>query len=141
MTSRQYIYRVAAVVKVTDGDTYWMSLNIGFRNTLLVNVRLNGYDCPESNKGSEFERAQARVARIRAVSFLVAVVPGSSLWVWTEPDPDSFGRWLGDVWLESDTDQWPARHLGAELRAAGLASVWPTRWRDEFDTGLAAGRA
>lgn len=133
-TSQQYIYRITEVVKVTDGDTFWLRLDVGFRQTLLVNLRLSGYDCPERTRGSERERAMAREAQQVAALFLQErVVRGAgSLWVRTEQDPDNFGRWLGDVWRE-DPDG-IRRHLGAELRSHDLASVWPRRWRDEFDT-------
>lgn len=135
VTSRQYVYRVTEVVKVTDGDTYWLRVDVGFRANHLINVRLLGYDCPERTRGSAREKAEAVRARSVATDFLEPAVarPRASLWVRTEADPDSFGRWLGDVWLESDGDQWPEKHLGAALRDQKLASVWPTRWRDEFD--------
>lgn len=120
----QYIYRVTEVVKVTDGDTYWFRLDVGFRGTLLVNIRLSGWDCPERHKGSAFERAQAAVATEAAQRYLEA--PGG-LWVQTQPDPDDFGRWLGDVWNESGT------HLGDYLAALELATPWPTRWHEVYD--------
>ena len=132
MTSRQYVYRVTEVVKVTDGDTYWIKVDVGFRATVLVNIRLDGYDCPERNSGSLFEKNSAATATAFASLWLRDAL-GTGLWVRTEKDPDNFGRWLGDVWVEYDGDQWPERHLGAELRAQGLASIWPTRWRQEFD--------
>lgn len=137
MTTRQYIYRVTEVVKVTDADTAWLKLDVGFRQSLLVNIRLLGYDAPERTKGSAHEKAEAVRATSVATEFLAPAVPipGTSLWVRCQKDPDSFGRWLGDVWLESDGDIWPERHLGAELRSRGLASVWPQRWRSEFDPG------
>ncbi len=136
MTTRAYTYRIVEVVKVTDADTFWLQLDVGFRQTLLVNIRLHGYDAPERNRGSAHEKAEAIRATSLATEFLAPSVPrpGASLWVRTEKDPDDFGRWLGDIWLESDGDQWPERHLGAELRSHGLASLWPTRWRDEYGT-------
>lgn len=135
MATRPYIFRIAETVKVVDGDSYWFQLHIGFRNTLLVNIRLSGYDCPERTRGSAHEKAEAARATSVTTEFLSPVVPipESSLWVRCQKDPDNFGRWLGDIWRESDGDQWPERHLGAELRSHGLASIWPTRWRSEFD--------
>jgi len=136
MRTQPYVYRVTEVVKITDGDTYWLRLDVGFRQTMLVNVRLLGYDCPERNRGSEREKDAARRAtKVAELFFGYALDPesGVTCWVRTEPDPDDFGRWLGDVWDESDGDPWPEEHLGAALRREGLASVWPTRWREEFD--------
>lgn len=137
MPTLPYIFRVTEVVKVTDGDSYWLRVAVGFRQITLVNIRLSGYDCPERNRGSEREKAAAVRAQQLAAKFLRTQevdgggrYDGGILWVRTEPDPDNFGRWLGDVWVETgDT----VRHLGAELREAGLASVWPMRWRDEYD--------
>jgi endonuclease YncB( thermonuclease family) len=134
--ARPYIARITEVIKVTDGDTYWVRVDPGYRATFgPLKIRLLGYDCPERTKGSAFERSEAIRAKSVATEFLAPVtpIPGASLWVRTEKDPDDFGRWLGDVWVESDGDQWPERHLGAELRDKGLASIWPTRWRTEFD--------
>lgn len=129
MTERQYVYKITEVVKVTDGDTYWLRVDVGFRGTLLINVRLMGYDCPEARRGSEYERAQAVAARDAAETFLTRVTLDS--WVRTEKDPDNFGRWLGHIWQEPEPGVvWP---LGNWLRDLKLASVWPTRWREEFD--------
>lgn len=131
MTTRPYIYPVDQVVKVTDGDTFWLRLDVGFRELLLVDIRLSGYDCPELNSGSLNERAQGKRARDVTTLFLGGLAWPGRLWVRTEHDPDSFGRWLGDVWVETPDEQ--QTHLGDVLRQRDLASVWPTRWRDEFD--------
>lgn len=37
MTTQQYVYKVANVHRVVDGDTYWFYLDVGFRQTGLVN--------------------------------------------------------------------------------------------------------
>lgn len=131
MTSQQYVYKVSNVRRVVDGDTYWLDLDVGFRQTGLVNIRLSGYDCPERAKGSAHEREQAKYATGYADAWLLAT-PGV-LWVRTEPDPDDFGRWLGEIWAEDEGGT--KRLLGEYLRSLGLASIWPQRWRDEFDTG------
>lgn len=131
MTERQYVYKITEVVKVTDGDTYWLRVDVGFRQEILINVRLFGWDCPESNRGSEFEKAQAVQARQAALDFFAQTF--SPLWIHTEKDPDNFGRWLGDIWQERS-----GTHLGNYLRSYDLASEWPTRWRDEFETTLEA---
>jgi endonuclease YncB( thermonuclease family) len=130
MTERQYVYKIAEIVKVTDGDTYWLHVDAGFRAHILINVRLNGYDCPEAHKGSDWEKDQATKARDIATAFLTG--NAGHLWIQTEKDPDNFGRWLGDIWAEHPDGYGPFR-LGEGLRNMGLASVWPTRWRDEYD--------
>lgn len=132
MTSQQYVYRVARVEKVTDGDTFWLHLDIGFRETLLIDCRLDGWDCPETNRGSDYEKQQAKAATALTTDFLTN--PAAPLWVRTEKDPDDFGRWLGDVWQE--TGDGTQTHLGDVLAAQQLASPWPTRWHEMYDTTL-----
>jgi endonuclease YncB( thermonuclease family) len=132
VTARQYVYRVTDVVKVTDGDTYWLRADVGFRQEILIDCRLDGWDCPETNRGTAYERAQAKVARAFSANWLTAALL-EGLWIRTEKDPDDFGRWLGDLWTEAGDDE---DHLGATLAAARLASAWPTRWREVYDTTL-----
>lgn len=127
--TQDHVYRVSTVERVVDADTYWFHLDVGFRGTLLVNIRLHGYDCPERRKGSANERQQALYATGYADAWLLK--PPGDLWVHTEPDPDSFGRWLGQVWAEKSNGD--RTYLGEYLRSLGLASVWPQRWHDEFD--------
>jgi endonuclease YncB( thermonuclease family) len=129
MPTLPYVYQVVDIVKVSDADTYWLRLSVGFRQMILVNVRLLGYDGPERHRGSTREKNLAVVASVFAEAFLKSE---QSLWVRTEPDPDSFGRWLGEIWREDNAGK--KTFLGAELHEAGLASVWPTRWSDEYDT-------
>jgi hypothetical protein len=31
MTERQYVYKITEVVKVVDGDSYWLRVDVGFR--------------------------------------------------------------------------------------------------------------
>lgn len=129
VSQRQYIYKISQVVKVTDGDTYWLRVDVGFRQEILINGRLLGYDCPEKTRGSDFEKVKAAEAHELAHGFLSMLLP---LWVRTVKDPDNFGRWLVDIWADSGRPEEEV-HLGPYLRLKGLASEWPTRWRDEYD--------
>ena len=83
----EHVYRVKAVERVVDADTYWLHLDVGFRGTLLVNIRLNGYDCPERRQGSANEKQHALYATGYADAWLLR--PPGDLLVHTEPDPDS----------------------------------------------------
>lgn len=127
-----HTYRVAEVHKVTDGDTFWLYLDVGFYLTHLTHIRLHGYDTPEKFKPSSPDEAAAAQAATGYVTrwFEWALTsPRVSLWVRTEPDPDSFGRWLGQIWAQDD-EFGTVEELGALLFSRGLASVWPQRWRD-----------
>ena len=125
--TREYVQRVTEVVRVVDGDTYHLRVSLPFYLSAVITVRLDGFDCPEINSGTVAERNAGQVAKSIAAGFLTQ----PTLWVRTEKDPDNFGRWLGDVWSEdADGNQ---THLGDTLRAQGLASIWPTRWHEEFE--------
>jgi endonuclease YncB( thermonuclease family) len=131
VTTQQYVYRVTEVVKVTDGDTYWLRLDVGFRQEILIDCRLDGWDAPEMTKGSDYEKQQAKIARQVASDWLTAALK-VGLWIRTEKDPDDFGRWLGDLWTET-SDGLVADHLGMALASQKLASAWPTRWHEVYD--------
>lgn len=114
-----YSYRLDRIERVTDGDTFWLHLDVGFRTTVLAHCRLNAADCPELRASDSAERQAGQEARDFAAEFLAWPCT-----VTTWKDPDSFGRWLTDVRREGGTD------LASGLVAAGLATRWPTRWRD-----------
>jgi endonuclease YncB( thermonuclease family) len=129
MTTQQYVFKINSILKVTDGDTFWAYCNVGFRETKLIEVRLLGFDAPEKYRGDAYEKEQAAKATEVTTEFLTNA-PGV-LWVRTEEDPDDFGRWLGEVWWE--TDDGTQTYLGDVLRDQGLASIWPTRWHEEYE--------
>lgn len=129
MPSREYVARVVEIVKVTDGDTFWVRVDVGYRANVLINVRLLDYDTPELRSGSSYEKRQGGFAAQVTQDFLRLTNVGS-LWIRTEKDPDSFGRWLGEVWREVGEEK---QYLGETLLASGLAARWPERWRDVYD--------
>ena len=130
-TTKQYVYKVVAVERFVDGDTFWLRVDVGFREWVLIDCRLDGYDTAETHMGSDTEKAVGRLAASFTEDWLTGHLASDTVWVQTEKDPDSFGRWLGTVWYEAADGT--AGHLGVALRALGYASVWPTRWHEEYD--------
>jgi endonuclease YncB( thermonuclease family) len=116
------------LVRDVDGDTFWLSVDydVGFRqhSTFVQEIRLGGADCPEKHKGSVFERSEA----VRAQNLTTGWLRSHTLAMRSEPIPDDFGRWLGYVW-----DATTGVYLVDDLAAAGLATIWPTRWRQVYD--------
>lgn len=89
-----YTYRVAEVVRVVDGDTVDLRVDLGFHVELLERFRLAGIDTPEL-VGAERRRGLEAAAWLDAT--LRAASPGA---LWVESDKlDSFRRWLGTLWL------------------------------------------
>jgi micrococcal nuclease len=85
-----YRYR-ATVRRVLDADTFILDVDLGFRVTASLNIRLNGYDAPELRepRGQE-ARAFAELLLKEAREIVIE----------TYKDQRSFERWIGDVYLD-----------------------------------------
>jgi len=101
-----------AIVKhIVDGDTFDILGDAGLQRYPYVTVRVLGIDAPEKN------RPATRVAGLASKAYLEEVMPlGSPIRVATEPDPDSFGRFLVHVTLPDGRD------LGEVMVTAGHAT-------------------
>jgi endonuclease YncB( thermonuclease family) len=102
------IFNIASVDKITDGDTVHVTVDLGFKISARVIVRLKDINCPEI----------ATDAGRAAKSFTTA-------WLHTASQPlklhchgqDKYaGRWLGDI-------QQAGRSLAHELVRADYAEV------------------
>lgn len=107
-----YDYRVIEVVRIVDGDTYDLTIALGFHLTAALRFRLAGVNTPEvygpnataaGAEASEFVRAWLEGRRLRARTYKAG----------------AFGRWLADVY-DADT----LEDLGRALLEAGLAEVY-----------------
>ena len=102
-----YRYR-AQVLRVIDGDTYVIRVDLGFRIGVDVEVRLHGYNCPEL---TAINGREAKAA-------VEAIVLGKTILVETYRDVRSFARWVADLYVDGE-------HLGDHLCRLGMASVRP----------------
>lgn len=89
-----YVYRAQAT-RVIDGDTFVAEVDLGFRASLAVHVRLRGVNAPEHNKPGGAE----------ATSYLADLLMGAGvlgapqLLLQSHKDQRSFERWICDVWI------------------------------------------
>lgn len=82
-----YTYR-ATLVRVIDGDTYVLDLDLGFDIHAHVPVRLLGWDAPEHNTPDGVRATKLAETRLKdATRIMVA----------TEKDEQTFARWLAHV--------------------------------------------
>ena len=90
--AKLYTYK-AKVLRVVDGDTLWVRIDLGFKIKIRQKLRLRGIDTPE------MDTAEGRQAQ-DYVKAVLAKVP----WVIvTTTRPDKFDRYLSDVYYpESD---------------------------------------
>ncbi len=85
-----YVYR-AAVVRVIDGDTYVMTVDLGFYVTVRLTIRLNGVNCPELRE----------VGGPEAKTFVEGVMAGAGqLLLRSYKDRQTFARWVADIWTD-----------------------------------------
>lgn len=107
-TPSPYTYR-AELVRVTDGDTVVLTVDIGFRLTATMPFRLAAINCPEMST------PEGRVARAWAVQWFIV---NPTFAVETAKDPEKYGRWLGTIRPPSGAS------LNEALVTAGMAKPY-----------------
>lgn len=96
-TKPVYCYRVAKVLKVVDGDTADVLLDVGFSTYMRKRLRFMGIDTWET-RGEE--REQGLIAKARLIEILEAA---DAIYVQTEMDAKGkYGRVLAWLWVEKD---------------------------------------
>jgi len=87
-----YTYKIKEIVRVIDGDTVDVTIDLGFDLTKLERVRLAGIDTPESRTKDLAEKHMGLEAKAYLSELLDAA---DDLIVKTEKD-GKFGRMLGE---------------------------------------------
>ena len=95
-----YVYK-ATCLRVVDGDTLDLNIDLGLDSHRHERVRLFGINTPETygvKKDSEEYQAG-----MRSKERLTQLVTGKLLWVETEKDKTGkYGRYLATLWVETD---------------------------------------
>ena len=86
-----YTYKVNQVLRVIDGDTMVVSIDLGFNLALTQTIRIKGIDAPETRTTAVKEKARGLAAK----AFAEAWLQGKHLLIKTTRD-DKYGRMLGD---------------------------------------------
>lgn len=97
-----YTYRVKQLLKVVDGDTIDVEIDLGFDISISKRVRLAGIDTPESRTRDTMEKAFGLESKAR----LKQILEDAETIVIKTEKPDStekFGRVLG--WLHVDSEE------------------------------------
>lgn len=94
-----YEYK-ARIERVIDGDTFELDIDAGFNMHYYTKVRIKDIDCPEKNsRNGEIEkRAGLHVFHWANEKLFWKVVKIKTY------KPDSFGRWLVDMYVNWDND-------------------------------------
>jgi micrococcal nuclease len=114
MPAEIFVYRARAV-RVVDGDTCDLIVDLGFRMTTTQRFRLLGVDTPELHSKDTYERERA-VAAMQALTSMLAQGTGDWPLLIRTQKSDSFGRWLAEIWVENNS-----LHVNDALLAGGYA--------------------
>lgn len=90
-----YEYKVKSIDRVVDGDTVYLTIDLGFYVNYRVKLRIEGIDAPEI-RGPE--RPQGMIVKEYAKELLD--LHQGDLILKTTRKPDKYGRWLGDIFME-----------------------------------------
>lgn len=110
-----YEYRIKQVLRVVDGDTIDVDIDLGFNISYTQRVRLAGIDTPESRTTDKYEKALGLEVKKK----LGELIKGATQIVIRTEKPDSsekYGRILG--WLYLDGSQ---ESVNTALIAGGYA--------------------
>jgi micrococcal nuclease len=92
-----YEYIVSDVIKIVDGDTVDLKIDLGFNIFTVQRIRLAGIDAPELKGLTEEERKHATEAKNFVVNYFEeAKTNGYQIYVKTTLD-DKYGRMLGRI--------------------------------------------
>lgn len=94
-----YEYRVKKLLKVVDGDTIDVDIDLGFDISLTKRVRLAGIDTPESRTSDKFEKTLG----LESKEYLKKNIQDAKSIVIKTELPDStekYGRILGWIYID-----------------------------------------
>jgi len=93
----EYKYK-AKVIRVVDGDTLWVEIDLGMRISKRERIRLLGINAPET-------RGDSRPEGIEAKKYLISLIQknGGSVFVETSKE-GKYGRWLGVLYDNDGND-------------------------------------
>jgi len=104
-----YTYH-ASLLEVTDADTIWVYVDLGFGITTMQQLRFRGIDAPEINTHAGIE-AKAYVGRVLKKAKSIIVRTSKS---------DKYDRYLADVWYGK-------KYKPARSGKASAGSTWLTK--------------
>lgn len=98
-----YVYRVKEVLRVIDGDTVDLDLDVGMYITVRKRIRFLNIDTYELRGGTDETKTLARAAKTRLEELLST--PDSKVYIKTKMDnTGKYGRLLGKLYVIHDSD-------------------------------------
>jgi len=103
----------AEVVRIIDGDTIVLKIDLGFKLFWKVSCRLHGINCPELRSKDAEERKAAKAAK----DFTSSELPIGSMVLVYSVELDKYGRPLVDIFYGD-------KHLNVELVSNNHAKLY-----------------
>ena len=103
----------AEVIRIVDGDTIVLRIDLGFKLSWKVSCRLHGINCPELRSKDAEERIAAKAAK----EFTASELPIGSIVLVYSVELDKYGRPLVDIFYED-------KHLNVELVSNNHAKLY-----------------
>lgn len=95
-TLPNYVYRVPEVVRVIDGDTVDIIIDMGFHTTILKRIRMTDIDTDELRGGTVETKKRANMAKERLEKLLAS----GDVYIQTQMDKTGkYGRLLGKFYV------------------------------------------
>ena len=91
--ANKYTYSNAEVLKIIDGDTIDLLVDLGFDIWKKIRVRLYGINAPET-------RGEERELGLTSKEFLANLIPVGSYIMFDCLGQDKYGRWLGILYKD-----------------------------------------
>ena len=95
------VYRVSSLVKVVDGDTVDVIIDLGFSVFIQQRIRLYGIDTPESRTRDAEEKKYGLLSK-KKLTELCAKASDIELRCPKGNAREKFGRLLGELWVRQD---------------------------------------
>jgi micrococcal nuclease len=110
-----YIYK-GFVLKIIDGDTLDILVDLGFHIQKTIRVRIYGINCPET-------RGEEKDAGLKSKNFVKELIDGKEILLKTHKDKkDKYGRWLAEIQGDFGPDL--PSDLSSLLISKGLAQPY-----------------
>ena len=90
-----YTYFVKRLIKIVDGDTIDIEIDLGFDLTKKERVRLGGIDTPEKRTKNLEEKAMG----LEATEYLTTLLEGAVKLIVTTEKDGKFGRMIGTLYM------------------------------------------
>ena len=116
----QPYYYIAEVVKVYDGDTCTCVVDLGFKTSVRIKVRLLGIDTPEIRTKDLDEKKKGLETR----DWLREKILGKKVLLHTK-ERGKFGRWLGMIWqIDQEEPEFKNSYNGQLINEGFAKEYW-----------------